>query len=168
MTNDIERIANNHNILLETLPDILLLLREDGSIEYKNENAIPFFKECEDHCRYQLRLETYHWLENARELENVIQRAVLISETNMITSEDISFDMSIETKQAESLSADVLSKFNGSPLKGIVKQIEKEVILHKLMMNQGNVAETAETLVISKVSLYEKMKWHDISNISIR
>ncbi|MGB3209068.1 MAG: sigma 54-interacting transcriptional regulator [Desulforhopalus sp.] len=109
----------------------------------------------------------YDWPGNVRELENVIQRAILMSETDTIAAEHISFDMPFEEEHAESFST-LVRTFNGSPLKGIVEKLEKEVILHKLSLNRGNVAETAEKLDISKASLYEKMKRHDISAKDVR
>jgi Nif-specific regulatory protein len=106
-------------------------------------------------------LQSYDWPGNVRELENVIQRAILMNETNTISKEDLIFDM-ISLDDEPTSFAELIGKFSESPLKGIVDQVEKEVIIHKLGSNRGNVADTAETLNISKAALYEKMKRHEI------
>lgn len=116
------------------------------------------------------KLKSYHWPGNVRELENVIQRAILMSDTEHITEEMISFDMPVEDRPSnkqEDVSS-YIHKFNGSPLKGIVEQVEREVIMVKLSQNDGNVITTAKELSISKAALYEKMKRHEISAKSIR
>jgi Nif-specific regulatory protein len=113
------------------------------------------------------RLETHDWPGNVRELENVIQRAILMSEDGTLTADALSFDTSHAEDQTNSLTS-VIRKFNGTPLKSIVDQIEKEVILEKLAKNGGNVANTAEKLDICKAALYEKMKRYDISAKALR
>jgi transcriptional regulator with PAS, ATPase and Fis domain len=112
-------------------------------------------------------LRAYEWPGNVRELENVIQRAVLMTDSEAITKDDLIFDMPLFENQASSLSS-LIGSFEGEPLKGIVDQVEKEVIVHKLSENRGNVAHTADTLNISKAALYEKMKRHDISAKALR
>lgn len=113
------------------------------------------------------KLEAYDWPGNVRELENVIQRTILMSKTDTITNENLIFDMVAEKKQDHSLSS-VVRRFDDTSLKRIFEQIEKEVILYKLETNRGNVAKTAENLEISKASLYDKMKRHDISAKAVR
>jgi Nif-specific regulatory protein len=113
------------------------------------------------------RLEAHDWPGNVRELENVVQRAILMSEDGTLAADALSFDTSHDDDQTNSLSS-VIRQFNGAPLKSIVDQIEKEVILEKLANNGGNVANTAEKLDICKAALYEKMKRHDISAKTLR
>ncbi len=108
------------------------------------------------------KLTSHDWPGNVRELENVIQRTILSSEDGTFTADAIVFDTSAEDEHATALSS-VITTFNGTPLKKIVDQIEKEVILKKLAMNGGNVANTAEKLDICKAALYEKMKRYGIS-----
>jgi len=44
MHNESVRLAGNHKALLQTLPDIVLVVTSDGSIEYMNPPAVSFFK----------------------------------------------------------------------------------------------------------------------------
>ncbi len=106
-------------------------------------------------------LKSHDWPGNVRELQNIIQRAILMNKTNMLTAEDLIFDTRVTEAQPE-IAASILNRFNGTPLKGIVDQVEKEVIAGKLEKYKGNVAETAKTLNISMATLYEKMKRHNI------
>ena len=108
------------------------------------------------------KLVPHDWPGNVRELENVIQRAILSSDDGTLSADAISFDTSSEEEHVTALSS-VVKTFNGTPLKKIVDQIEKEVILKKLELSGGNVANTAEKLDICKAALYEKMKRYGIS-----
>lgn len=112
-------------------------------------------------------LEAHDWPGNVRELENVVQRTILMSKDGTLSVENLSFDTTQEKEQTGSLSS-VIKSFNGTPLKGIVDQIEKEIILEKLADNGGNVANTAEKLAICKAALYDKMKRYDISAKAMR
>ncbi len=113
------------------------------------------------------RLVSHDWPGNVRELENVVQRAILMSEDGNISAETLSFDTSLENEQRSTLTS-IIKQFNGTPLKSIVDQIEKEIIIDKLAKNGGNVANTAEKLNICKAALYEKMKRYDISAKALR
>lgn len=108
------------------------------------------------------KLESYSWPGNIRELENVIQRAILMSESDSISAKNISFDMAEVESEDQNLDT-LISKFNGASLKSIMEQVEEKVIAQKLVKHRGNVAKTAKELEICKAALYEKMKRHDLS-----
>ncbi len=106
-------------------------------------------------------LKSHDWPGNVRELQNIIQRAILMSKTNVLTSEDFIFDRR-SAEERPGTATSILDRFNGTPLKGIIDHVEKEVITGKLEKHKGNVAQTAERLNISMATLYEKMKRHNI------
>ena len=108
------------------------------------------------------KLKTYHWPGNIRELENVIQRAILTSSNNELRPDAIAFDTLIPAQPKKPL-VEVIKNFNGKPLKTMVEEIEKEIIIYKLGLNGGNVGATAENLNICKAALHDKMKRFDIS-----
>ncbi len=114
------------------------------------------------------KLMNYNWPGNVRELENVIQRAILINTSGTLDSDSIIFDMQINHSDNPEPLDSYIKQFKDAPLKGIVEQIEKEVIIDKLKRNNGNVTTAAEQLDISKAALYEKMKRHAISAKSLR
>ncbi len=108
------------------------------------------------------RLKNHHWPGNVRELENVIQRAVLMAKTNIITDQELMFDLQPDMDQEESYISFV-QKLDGLPLKSMVAEMERDIIIHNLSKNNGNVNKTSKSLKIGKTALYDKMKRYGIS-----
>ncbi len=108
------------------------------------------------------RLLQHNWPGNVRELENVIQRAVLMAKNNIITESELLFDAHAN---GENLSPqkNYLNHLDSRNLKDVVAEVEKDIILHSLEKNHGNVAETVKQLDIGKTALYDKMKRYNIS-----
>ena len=113
------------------------------------------------------KLLNHTWPGNIRELENIIQRAVLMSKSSIITEQDIIFDTPVAPEEEANVSS-VVKRLNGTPLKNIVAEIEKEAITQKLKSSRGNVAQAAKELEVCKAALYEKMKRYDISAKKLR
>ena len=98
---------------------------------------------------------------NVRELENVIQRAVLMAKTNIITENELIFDA--QPGRVHTLStASLLDRYEGNSLKSIMAEVEKEMILQTLKKTHGNVAIAAKSLQLGKTAFYDKMKRYDI------
>lgn len=87
------------------------------------------------------KMQNYGWPGNVRELENRIKRAVIMSQKNLITSEDLGFTEEIPTKK-ESLIE-------------VVDNIQKKYINMALNRTKGNVSKAARELGISRVTLYD-------------
>jgi transcriptional regulator with PAS, ATPase and Fis domain len=113
------------------------------------------------------KLLIHDWPGNIRELENIIQRAVLMSKSNIITEQDIIFDTPLAPENEANVSS-VVKRLNGTPLKNIVAEVEKEAITQKLKTSRGNVTQAAKELEVCKAALYEKMKRYDISAKKLR
>ncbi|MCK4753303.1 MAG: sigma-54-dependent Fis family transcriptional regulator [Planctomycetes bacterium] len=95
------------------------------------------------------------WPGNIRELENVIERAVLLSKGRYITSED--FPNSIKQGQ------DHQQTHNKSmSLKEALAEPEKNLIRKALEANQWNRQETAKALQINRTTLFKKMKQYGL------
>jgi transcriptional regulator with PAS, ATPase and Fis domain len=92
------------------------------------------------------RLIDYSWPGNIRELQNVLERAVLLSGAQ-IKPEDLSFYTSDDYSQANTKALDLL------PLEAV----EKEHILKVLEATGGNRTETALILGIGRKTLYNKL-----------
>lgn len=108
------------------------------------------------------RLLNHDWPGNVRELENVIQRAVLMAKGNIITENELLFDQQAEEKHVYP-SMSYLQRLDGLPLKGKIAELEREIILHSLEKNRGNVAMTAQDLQLGKTAFYDKLKRYDIT-----
>jgi len=90
-------------------------------------------------------LESYRWPGNIRELENVIERAVIFSEGREIGVEDLPFTVEGVTDDA------------GEDLKEALQQFERQHILYSLRRHNYDKTETAQQLGIGVSSLYRKM-----------
>jgi two-component system NtrC family response regulator len=101
-------------------------------------------------------METYEWPGNIRELENKIQRAVLLSDGPLIEPHDLGFDAKLTTQwKAQS---------GIRTLKEAKEGVEKEMVVSSLDRNEGNIAKSAEELGISRPTLYDLMKKYGLYN----
>ncbi|MGD0390410.1 MAG: sigma-54 dependent transcriptional regulator [Tepidisphaeraceae bacterium] len=88
---------------------------------------------------------SHHWRGNIRELENVIERAVIFADDRDIGVEDLPFSV-------EGISDDV-----GEDLKTAMEHFERQHILYSLGRHNYDKAETARSLGIGVSSLYRKL-----------
>ncbi len=96
------------------------------------------------------QLEHYKWNGNIRELQNRIERAVILTENNQISIENLGFDNFIPKKTTE-------KSHN-------LNEIEKTKIIERLHFFDGNISKTAEDLGVSRAALYRKLEKYNISN----
>jgi two-component system response regulator PilR (NtrC family) len=90
-------------------------------------------------------LLNHEWRGNVRELENVIERAVIFAEGRQIGVEDMPFT-------TEGISDDV-----SEDLKEALSQFERQHILYSLRRHNYDKSETAKHLGIGVSSLYRKL-----------
>ena len=86
-------------------------------------------------------LMAYHWPGNVRELENCIERAVLVSEDDVIHGHHL--PPTLQTAEASGTTT-------ASTLPSILKAEEKELVLDALKSSRGNRARAARALGISE------------------
>jgi len=86
-------------------------------------------------------LMAYHWPGNVRELENCIERAVLLSNDDVIHGHHLP-----PTLQTAEASGTVIK----STLKETLESVEKEMIMDALKSSRGNMAKAARTLGITE------------------
>jgi len=96
-------------------------------------------------------LESFDWPGNIRELKNVLERLVIMSQSNTITPRDIS-----------TISAIRNDYFTINTLKEARESFEKDFILKKLEENNWNISKTAELLDMERSNLHRKIKAYDI------
>lgn len=86
-------------------------------------------------------LENYSWPGNTRELENLIQRAIIFCKGDLIKVEDLGCDYGDEN-------ADKIYSLSG---------VEREAIFKALEITKGNKLKAAKLLGISRSTLYKKL-----------
>ena len=98
-------------------------------------------------------LINYSWPGNVRELENVIERAITLSQGGLITTDDLPERIRLQqTHELPPLSANDLAEiFSGLPN---LDEIERRYILHVLEATGNNRKRTAEILGINRKTLY--------------
>ena len=91
-------------------------------------------------------LESGRWSGNIRELQNCIEKAVILSEGTTLTAKDI------QLEQAKA----------GAPAAGTLKEVsdaeEESLVREAVLRSNGNISAAAKMLGISRPTLYAKMK----------
>ena len=100
-------------------------------------------------------LQAYSWPGNIRELRNVIERAVLLSDQKNITLNDLRFDGHTQ----------VGTPFLDTRL--TLVELEKQHIERVLNEERGRVEKAAKRLGIPRSSLYQKIKKHQITTSKV-
>jgi DNA-binding NtrC family response regulator len=94
------------------------------------------------------KLEKYHWPGNIRELQNVLEKAVILADHNILSERDFLF------------------KSRLIPEEGIamvdLKQNEKEIIKKAIQLSGGNLSQAARHIGISRRTLYNKISKYEI------
>lgn len=125
----------------DIVPMAQFLLNQLG--EKYNQNNIVFDTNVAEY------MERYPWKGNIRELENKIERALIMSDDNTISVTDLDLLSFEYTETAEEY-----------PL----LEMEKNAIERTLFKNNGNISKTAEELGLSRASLYRRLEKFDIKN----
>ena len=100
------------------------------------------------HC-----LQHHNWPGNIRELENVMERAVLLSKNPLIEPEDLPQNI-LNSEAATAMPADL----QNMSLKEALAEPEKRIIRASLELHNWNRNETADALKLDRTTLYKKMK----------
>ncbi|MEJ2055505.1 MAG: sigma-54 dependent transcriptional regulator, partial [Calditrichaceae bacterium] len=98
-------------------------------------------------------LEDYDWPGNVRELINIIQRAVLICDSEEINESHLPLRLQQEKTDPARLSVEIGTSLNN---------VEKQLIQKTLSHTQNNRKKAAELLGITRRALYNKLSKHNI------
>lgn len=97
----------------------------------------------------------YDWPGNVREIENVLERAINVSDERTIFTKDISIITSAKGSEICSF---------GYSLKGAIEIAERKAIENALKISDGDKIEAMSILNISKSGFYEKLKRYNLQN----
>jgi transcriptional regulator with PAS, ATPase and Fis domain len=99
----------------------------------------------------QKRLEKHNWPGNIRELQHAVERAVIMSESNILQPSD--FFLS----PVEDSATDVISTTNMN-----LEETEKMLIRKVIDKHGGNISKAAKELGLTRASLYRRIEKYDI------
>ena len=102
-------------------------------------------------------LEAYDWRGNIRELENVIERAINLLDSDLIIKPEHLPKRITKTRNKKYLSGN-------KKLKSVLEEVEREIISECLQKNKGNKNKTSKELGISRVNLYKKIDKYNIED----
>ena len=91
-------------------------------------------------------LEGSHWSGNIRELQNVIEKAVILSDGTELTAKDIQLEQS---KQGTSTSG---------TLRAVNEAEEERLVRDAMERSNGNISVAAKMLGVSRPTMYAKLK----------
>jgi len=144
--------------LRERKPDIMIFANHFLKLanDQLDKNITAFDKDVQE------KFQNYFWHGNLRELQNVVKRAVLLTEGDIVKTDSL---------PSEIISPDYLSKVgeNGghrSPsadLKAVSENAERNAIIDVLEKTGYNKTKAAEVLKIDRKTLYNKLKAYDIN-----
>ncbi len=89
-------------------------------------------------------IEAHPWPGNVRELENVVKRAVIMAESNVLSARDFGFVQ--PTGEEETLL-----------LRDVRDRAERDAVVRALARANGNVSKAADLLGVSRPTIYDLM-----------
>lgn len=136
--------------LRERKNDIPLLMDYflDKFTKENNKKIVGF-----DHSVYQ-KLKNYDWPGNVRELENAIERAVVLSQGELLIDEYFDYGYSYDKEKQDTMIASV-SLFDKDIIP--LEDLERQYIMHTLEKSSWNKTKTAKLLDISVRTLRNKL-----------
>jgi transcriptional regulator with PAS, ATPase and Fis domain len=99
-------------------------------------------------------LENHHWPGNVRELRNTMERAVILSTSDVIHPVNLP-DFRLETRLRKE--DDSASSYDGLSLEEALASFERDMIRVELARNDKNLSRTAQKLGISRHALRYRM-----------
>lgn len=96
------------------------------------------------------KLQSYPWPGNVRELQHAVERAIIMSNTDILEPEDF-----LIKKAAHKSGTNLTQSLN-------VEEIEKDAIRRAMDKNNGNLTNAAKELGMGRSTLYRKMEKYGI------
>ena len=91
-------------------------------------------------------LERHPWPGNVRELQHALERAVILSDSDLLLPEDFRF-LGNEPELPEGDPASTLN----------IEEMERKLILQALQIHKGNISKAADDLGLTRAALYRRL-----------
>src|SRR5687767_11706597 len=127
--------------------DIILLAKHFSKL-YSNKYLKPGLQFDE---RALDKLMHYHYPGNIRELQYTIERAVIMSDGDVLQSKDLIFSPIESPRVVES-----------EPTEFKLSSIEKNTIMKVIEKHNGNISKAAKELGLTRTALYRRLSKYDI------
>ncbi|RPJ09467.1 MAG: GAF domain-containing protein [Spirochaetaceae bacterium] len=114
--------------------------------------------------RFNQILYNHNWPGNIRELQNVIERAILLSKNSILDEALLPEELvkQIGLQPEETLKESVIQEISrlapGGIYDSIMERVEKYLIEHALILHNNKKTEAADYLGLHRNSLYQKLK----------
>lgn len=139
--------------LRERREDIPLLVNHFIKI-YSRKNRKPDMSISPEAMRVLLH---YDFFGNVRELENIIYRAIVLTDGNIIQPAAVAFDP-ITSQQTE------IAKYFDLPIREFSDACERDYLMHQLTKHHWHISNTAKAIGLDRSNLTLKMKKHGLNN----
>jgi DNA-binding NtrC family response regulator len=100
----------------------------------------------------------YDWPGNIRELQNVLERAVILSVSETIEPEDLNLNFEESLKVERVDPAQILKMAPGNSVRDQIRARETESLKETLVQANGNVAEAARLMGLPRTTLFHRLK----------
>jgi DNA-binding NtrC family response regulator len=108
-------------------------------------------------------LEMFDWPGNVRELENAVCSAMIMSEGGTVTTRDLPPRIRGETETTDSsASRDITKGTLADAVREATEKLERMMIVSRLADFNGNRTATADSLGISRKTLFNKMRQYGL------
>jgi len=117
------------------------------------------------------RLSVYEWAGNVRELENCVKQAVVLGKGEVLMPEHLRLGQgpAVQVRSAQEslavlgeLARQHLERAPGNAYQQLIEQVEAQLMLEALKHTQGNLAQAAKLLGITRPTLREKISKYRI------
>ena len=98
------------------------------------------------------KLKNHNFPGNVRELQYVLERAVIMTDGSLLKPEDLVFSTIEQSNTTTSFEAKSLN----------LDELEKNAILNVLEKNKGNVSRSAKELGITRAALYRRLEKYEL------